>query len=197
MRIHQYFIAFGLTLSATTAAMPGDGTNRFAVEGAGALDCAAFIAARADKGSAEYQRMIGFVEGYLSAANRYEPNTFDLSPWHNAAAFDLILEKHCTANRDEPIVAVVQKMVGALRPLRVAEYSKLIEVGDGSNKAIVYEAILRRAQAALRARGLYEGDEDGRYSPAMRQALLTYQRNSDLYETGVPDPATLWTLLNP
>jgi len=174
-----------------------NGSKQFAVEGSGRLDCAAFIAARADKGSAEYQRLIGFVEGYLSAANRYEPNTFDLSPWHNAAAFDLILVKHWSENPDDIIVSVVQKMVGAFRPVRIAEFSPLIEVGTDENRAFVYQTILKRAQAALVARGLYRGDEDGVYSVQMRDALRAFQRSANLYETGVPDPATLWTLLNP
>lgn len=174
-----------------------NGSNQFAVEGSGRLDCATFIAARNDKGSGEYQRLIGFVEGYLSAANRYEPNTFDLSPWHNAAAFDLILGKHCTENPGDLIVSVVQKMVGAFRPVRVAEFSPLVEVGAGENRAFVYQTILKRAQAALGARGLYKGAEDGVFSPQMRDALIAFQRSAKLYETGVPDPATLWTLLNP
>ena len=53
------------------------------------------------------------------------------------------------------------------------------------------------AQAALKAQGLYRGEEDGQFSPQVRDALLAFQRKSDLYQTGVPDPATLWTLLNP
>lgn len=197
MRIATSLIGALLILLVPGTGRANDGNNQFAVEGAGRLDCASFTKARADKGSAEYQRLIGFVEGYLSAANRYEPNTFDLSPWHNAAAFDLILEKHCSENPDEVMIAVVQKMVGALRPLRVANFSPLVEVGTGENRAFVYEAILRRTQAALRSRGLYDGEEDGNFSPKMRDALLAYQRSADLYETGVPDPATLWTLLNP
>lgn len=197
MRIRAILVGAILVASTPGGARANDDSNRFAVEGAGRLDCATFTRARVDRGSAEYQRMIGFVEGYLSAANRYEPNTFDLSPWHNAAAFDLILEKHCSDNPQETIVSVIQKMVGALRPVRVAEFSPLVEVGSGENRAFVYETILRRAQAALRNRGLYQGEEDGKFSPQMRDALLAYQRSSDLYETGVPDPATLWTLLNP
>ena len=197
MRIATSLIGALLILLVPGTGRANDGNNQFAVEGAGRLDCASFTKARTDKGSAEYQRLIGFVEGYLSAANRYEPNTFDLSPWHNAAAFDLILEKHCSENPDEVMIAVVQKMVGALRPLRVANFSPLVEVGTGENRAFVYETILRRTQAALRSRGLYDGEEDGNFSPKMRDALLAYQRSADLYETGVPDPATLWTLLNP
>lgn len=190
-------LAAGLVLAISPPASAENGSGQFAVEGSGRLACSAFLAARADKASAEYQRLIGFVEGYLSAANRYEPNTFDLSPWHNAAAFDLILDKHCSENPDDIIVSVVQKMVGAFRPVRVAEFSPLIEVGAGENRAFVYQTILKRAQAALGARGLYHGAEDGAFSSQMRDALLAFQRNAKLFETGVPDPATLWTLLNP
>lgn len=171
--------------------------EQFAVEGAGRLNCKIYTSARSDKGSAEFQRLIGFVEGYLSAANRYEPNTFDLTPWHNAAAFDLILEKHCAENPDEVLVSVLQKMVGALRPIRVAQFSPLIEVGAGENRAYVYQVILQRTQSALRNRGLYRGADDGNYSAEMRDALRTFQRQVKLDETGVPDPATLWKLLNP
>lgn len=191
-------VAASLALCLTAPQLAAENASgKFAVEGAGQLSCAVFTASRKDKGSAEYQRLIGFVEGYLSAANRYEPNTFDLSPWHNAAAFDLILDKHCGENPEDSVVGVMQKMVGALRPVRVAEYSPMVEVGSGENRAVVYRTILQRAQAALRQRGYYQGDEDGTYSPELRDALLAFQKRADLFETGVPDPATLWTLLNP
>lgn len=199
-RVASAIIAATAAVLACAGSQPAKADNRnhqFAVEGSGRLNCGSFMTARADKGSAEYQRLIGFVEGYLSAANRYEPNTFDLSPWHNAAAFDLILGKHCTEHPDDLIISVVQMMVGALRPMRVAEFSPLVEVGAGENRAFVYQAILKRAQAALSERGLYGGPEDGVFSPQMRDALVAFQRSANLYETGVPDPATLWTLLNP
>ncbi len=183
--------------TAAAQSQPDERTGQFAVEGAGRLSCSTFNQAKDDKGSAEYQRIIGFIEGFLSAANRYEPNTFDLSPWHNAAAFDLILAKHCAENPDDIMVSVVQKMVGALRPVRVAQFSPMVEVGSGENRAFVYKTIMKRAQAALRSQGLFNGSEDGEFSPQMRDALLAFQRKSDLYQTGVPDPATLWTLLNP
>jgi len=53
------------------------------------------------------------------------------------------------------------------------------------------------AQAALKVRGLYKGPEDGKFSAEMRDALIAFQQKSSLTPTGVPDPATLWTLLNP
>ncbi|MBK2942520.1 peptidoglycan-binding protein, partial [Klebsiella pneumoniae] len=169
-------------------ALAQDSQRQFAVEGAGMLTCARFTAARADTASPEYQRMIGFIEGYLTAANLYEPDTFDLTPWHNAAALDMIVGNHCAQNPDDRLVGVTQRMVGGLRPFRVARFSPLFEVGDGENRALVYETILRRAQAALRIRGFYTGPEDGTFPPALREAFRAFQRSVGLNETGVPDP---------
>ena len=92
---------------------------------------------------------------------------------------------------------MVQRLVTAMKPFRVAQPSTLMEVGDGTNSAYVYETIVKRAQAALKLKGLYRGAEDGEYSPAMRDALLAFQSDANLTRTGVPDPATLWTLLSP
>ena len=178
-------------------AVAEDSNHQFAVEGGGRATCQAFLNARKDEASPEYKRLIGFVEGYLTAANRYEPNTFDLTPWHNAAALDIILNSHCTEHTQDTLVSVVQRMVTGLRPVRIAQFSPLVEVGDDKHQTIVYETILRRAQAALKVRGLYQGEEDGKFSPAMRDALIVFQQQTSLSPTGVPDPATLWTLLNP
>lgn len=186
-----------LTAAALSSAHAQDETRQFAVEGAGMLTCQRFVEARSDTTSPDYQRMIGFIEGYLSAANLYEPDTFDLTPWHNAAALDLIVENHCSQHPEDRLVGVTQRMVGGLRPFRIARFSQMLEVGDGQNRAFVYETILRRAQAALQLRGLYSGPEDGTYTPALRQAFRDFQHSVGLNETGVPDPATLWKLLNP
>ena len=194
----RHIFALGLLAAAPlSAALAQENPRQFAVEGAGMLTCARFVEARADTTSPDYQRMIGFIEGYLSAANLYEPDTFDLTPWHNAAALDMIVENHCAQHPDDRLVGVIQSMVGGLRPFRVARFSPMLEVGDGRNRAFVYEAILRRAQAALILRGHYSGPEDGTYTPALRDAFRGFQRSVGLDPTGVPDPATLWKLLNP
>ncbi len=192
------YICLGLLLALVPhGARAQEETTQFAVEGVGILSCERFIQARSDMESPEYQRMIGFIEGYLSAANLYEPNTFDLTPWHNAAAFDLILQNHCEEHPAETLVSVAQRMVTGFRPLRVAQFSQLLEVGDGQNRAFVYETVLRRAQAALRVHGHYSGPEDGHFTAELREAFRRFQQEKSLNPTGVPDPATLWTLLNP
>lgn len=188
-------MVFGAVL--VEPAFAEDANHQFAVEGGGRSTCQAFLNARKDENSPEYKRLIGFVEGYLTAANRYEPNTFDLSPWHNEAAFGLILEKHCNDNLEETLVGTLQKLTISFRPIRIAQFSRMFQVGDGEHKALVYETIMQRAQAFVKGRGLYTGKEDGAYSPAMRDALKQFQIQQKLPATGVPDSATLWTLLNP
>ncbi|WP_324742848.1 peptidoglycan-binding domain-containing protein [Tsuneonella sp. CC-YZS046] len=193
-------MARAMALAGLASAAPAhaeDANKQFAVEGGGRASCQTFLNARKDQASAEYRQLIGFVQGYQTAANRYEPNTFDLSPWHNEAAFGLILEKHCTEYPRETLIGALQKLTISFRPIRIAQFSRLLEVGDGKNKAFVYEAILKRSQAFLRVRGLYNGPEDGAYSPALRDAFKRFQEQQKLPATGVPDPATLWTLLNP
>ncbi|MBA3054446.1 MAG: peptidoglycan-binding protein [Sphingomonadales bacterium] len=187
----------GVCLAFAGPAGAEDAARKFAVEDGGRASCRAFLAARKDQASADYRQMIGFVEGYLTAANRYEKDTFDLSPWHSEAAFGLIFEKHCTAHPGDTLIGTLQKLTISFRPLRLAQYSRLVEVGSGKDKAIVYEMILKRAQGALRTRGLYSGAQDGRYSSAMRDALVQFQKQQKLQPTGVPDAATLWTLRNP
>jgi hypothetical protein len=168
----------------------------FAVEESGRMPCPAFVAARAAK-NASYERALGFIEGYLSAANRYEPNTFDLAPWQNAQAFGMILDAHCKQQASDTLGMATQRLVGALQPLRLAEPSKLIEVGDGQRKVILYEMILKRAQSALARKGLYRGTATGLYDQPTRAAFTTFQKSVSLDQTGLPDPATLWMLLNP
>lgn len=174
----------------------GTRAGQFAVEDAGRVSCSAYVKARSAKG-ADQNRMIGFIEGYLTAANRYEPDTFDLTPWHNHAAFALILDQHCRKNPADTLVAATQKMVIAMRPQRLSDFSKLLEIRDGKAHTIIYETILQRAQTELAKQKLYNGSADGRYTPQLKLALQNFQRSARLTPSGMPDPATLWALLNP
>lgn len=177
-------------------ARAGTKSGEFAVEEAGRARCSAFVKARSEKSEA-YGRYIGFIEGYLTAANRYEPATFDLSPWHNSEAFALILDQHCRKHPQDTMVMSAQRLVAAFQPIRLADRSKLLEVGDPQHSTIIYETILKRAQAALAHRGLYKGQVDGLYDAEVKAALEEFQRSAQLDPSGIPDPATLWVLLNP
>src|SRR3546814_19276821 len=85
-------ICVGL-LGWASAARAGTQSGVFAVEEAGRALCPVFVKARAEKSEA-YARYVGFIEGYLTAANPYEQNTFAPTPWHNPNALPLSLFKH-------------------------------------------------------------------------------------------------------
>ncbi|QFT76462.1 peptidoglycan-binding domain-containing protein [Erythrobacter sp. THAF29] len=170
--------------------------KKFAVESAGRTTCAQYTEARSSNPS-KAARYIGFIEGYLTAANRYEPNTFDLTPWHTTSAFALILDQHCKRTPEDGLAMVAQKLVVSMMPLRLADSSPLVELREGENRAVVYERILWRAQGELARRGLYRARPDGKDSPEFRSALTQFQKLSKLDPSGVPDVATLWVLLNP
>lgn len=186
--------AFALFVHSVAGA--GTKSGQFAVEDAGRLSCSAYSKARVARGT-DQDRMVGFVEGYLTAANRYEPETFDLTPWHNHIALAMILDQHCRKNPSDSLVAASQKIVIAMKPQRLSDFSKLLEIKDGKERTIVYQTILERAQTELAKKKLYKGAPDGRYSPELKVALQNFQRTAKLPASGMPDPATLWALLNP
>lgn len=185
-----------IAVAGSGAAVAATPDGKFAVELPGQAKCSRVLKAKASD-PAEYERFIGFVEGYLTAANRYEPNTFDLTPWHTTQALSLILATHCETNPDEVLGMIVQQLVIAMMPQRLATYSKLEQVGDAQQHTEVYQAILKRAEEELRRRAPYSGPTDGTYTADTKQALAAFQKSKGLDETGLPDTATLWVLLNP
>jgi hypothetical protein len=195
-RLHQWGAAAGALLLAAGAGQAASSTGTFATEEIGLANCGDYLQAKARKSPA-YGNYISYIEGYLTAANRYEPNTFDLTPWHNATAFGLILDQHCRANAQDSLTAVALKLVKSMMPLRLTEPSRMVEIRDGANHTAIYEAILKRAQAELGKKGLYQGPADGQFNPQTKAAVQTFQKSARLQPTGVPDPATIWLLLNP
>lgn len=182
--------------SSDAPAMAATPDGVFALEDSGRMPCPDFLEAVRSK-SEVLHRAIGFVEGYVSAANRYEANTFDLAPWHTPQAFSLILEKHCQKQPSDNLGMAAQRLVVALQPLRLAAPSKLIEVGSGTTRTFLYEAILKRAQSQLTRRGFYNGAAIGQFDDATKRAFAAFQTSTKLEPTGIPDPGTLWMLLNP
>ncbi len=182
--------------AATGPALAASSAGEFAAKGPGRVPCSAYVDARTRNLPAVAQ-FISYIEGYITAANRYEPNTYDLAPWHTPGEFAAILDQHCKANGQDTLAVASLKLATALNPIRMTESSPLIEVRDGTNVAVIYESVLRRVQDELKRKGLFTPAPDGKFSPATKAALLAFQTRSKLPATGVPDTATVWTLLNP
>lgn len=189
-------LALGLLVvsgSAPPAASAGAG-GEFAVKGLGADTCANFVKASAEK-LPSVREFRGWVEGYLTAVNRYRTDTFDVAPWQSTALLLTLIHAHCQQSPDDRLFEVVHQLQELLAADRMVARSKVVEVGEGEQKVALYAEILKRAQQALIDRGLLEGAADGVYGPKTRAALEAFQKQAGLPVTGLPDQPTLFDLL--
>ena len=177
-------------------ARAADAEGRFAIEGVGIQTCRQFLEARAAR-SETYERFSGWVEGYLTAANRYELEAYDITPWETTEVLAIILETHCREAPDERFFRVVQVLSDTLRQTRLQVNSPTIYAEVGGRSFIVYQEVLRSAQIELAKRGLYGDTADGLYGPSTLQAIKAFQQSEGLETTGLPDSLTLWRLLRP
>ena len=65
--------------------------------------------------------------------------------------------------------------LAALNPVRLVDASPLIEVKEGEARAVLYAAILKRAQAELKKKGMLGLEPDGVFNPETRAALQVFQ----------------------
>lgn len=188
--------AFGLALLVATAcaARADDAAGNFAVKGAGVLPCKVFTAER-DKKSNVYFLIGGWLEGYLSAHNRYVADTFDVTSFETTDMLLAIIGDHCAKHPDDRLYPVVNAIVTKLGEDRLRSASERVQVTDGKRTAVLYQATIRRIQETLAARRFYQGEADGVFSEATKTALAAFQTEIKFEPTGFPDQITLWRLL--
>ena len=187
-------LAFCILLLQSGAALAADSDNRFAMKGAGFLPCQAYLSARENRTSAYYM-IGGWVEGYISAHNRYAADTYDITSFESLELLLAVIETHCEANPGHRLHGVVNSMLVALAPHRLRQESPRVQVTEGARKTALSRETIRRVQAKLAARGLYNNEVDGRFTEATKAALMAFQSDLEFEMTGFPDQTTLWRLL--
>lgn len=206
-------LAVPMALNATRAATP---QGEFAIEGAGLATCSAFTAARksraevkaqaegkseADMGAVasvdSFARFIGWVEGYLTATNRYMPDTFDIAPWQTPELYGVIFNEYCEKNPNEALYSVVMKMVTTLSETRLKAPSEQVRLTVKGRGFTIYTEVVTRAQDLLKKQGLYQGQVNGVWDKETELGVARYQAVVGLQSTGLPDPLTLWILFSP
>lgn len=184
------------TMSVWQSGWAADAAGQFAVKGAGLQSCRQFVSAQASR-SRDMVRFRSWLEGYLSAVNRYEPQTYDSTPWGSTGVYSAIFEGHCRNNPNERFVDAVQKLVITLKPDRLYSRSPMMTVRAGGRSTQIYQEVLRRVQTKLAERGLYRDRADGLFGPRTEGAIATFQISEGLQGTGLPDPLTVWKLIRP
>ena len=180
----------------SAAALGSDEQGRFAIKGIGVQNCAQFGTAYKERSQVAYV-FAGWVDGYVSALNRLQSGTFDATPWQSTDIMLALINNHCLQNPDSRLFEVVQALLGYYADQRLPEISPPVEAVVGERRVQVYQEVLRRAQTALAAQGLYDGTADGLFGPKTQAAFEAFQERSKLAKTGLPDQQTLYRLFAP
>jgi hypothetical protein len=180
-----------LFLALPAGADPGE---RFAIRGAGLLQCSNFVEER-DKESPAYMMIGGWIDGYITAINQYREDTYDITSYEGTELIARLVDNHCRKNPDDRLFTVINALMERIDEHRVRESVESVTVRAGQQSTQLYKSTVLRIQHALEARGQYVGPTHGRFTPAVKEALAGFQREIGFEPNGFPDQATLWFLL--
>lgn len=186
-------VAAGAVLACSTA-FAADSEDRFALKGAGFLPCGVYLQER-ERQSNIYYMIGGWLDGYLSAHNRYSASTYDVASFETAELLLSVIQNHCEANPGHSLYEVVNSIVQQLQPERIERESTRVEIVEGELSARLYRETIRRMQKKLAQLGLYKEPVHGIYTDPTRSAIMAFQSDLGFATTGFPDQATLWKLL--
>ncbi len=181
-----------LTLSSFNS-LASDKDGRFAVRNAGMITCAKFVEEK-NKRSTQYNIYVGWIDGFLSAANQFTKQTFDLVPWGNTAFLTTLLENHCKKNNEQLFYVAVNKLAASMMEQRLPVYSEHIKIEYNGKTTYVYQVILKKLQEVLKKEKFYKGKPDGLYGKGTRKAIEKFQKSNNLAVTGLPDQLTLYVV---
>ena len=182
--------AVALAIMIPTLAQAASNEGVFAVKEAGRQTCESYVAERAEQSQA-YILFLGWIAGYISAHNKYTEETLDVTPWQSTGLLASMLDKYCQTHAELLFVRAVGAMLEAFAPSRLRGNPEMVEAKSGDTVVPIYREIMRRIQQSLTELGHFQGEHDGLYSPETAAALISYQSEKEIEETGLPDQRTL------
>jgi hypothetical protein len=171
-----------------------DANNAFSIRGVGALPCETYLQEIARKSNIAFM-IGGWLDGYVTATNRLTPDTYDALSFENTDLVANLVAAHCKRHPTDPLYAVLGALLVKLQDDRLRVSSPRVKGRVGDQEFSLYAEVLKRVQGRLAALGLYQGDPEPEFGEKTREALVAFQRNSNLQPTGLPDQPTLWRLL--
>lgn len=185
------FSAACLSLCVLTLAQPvsaADAEGRFSLDGVGNRSCADFTAAfkEGDRLAAAFA---SWVNGFISATNVFQPNTFDITPFQTNELTLAKLNKFCLQNPEEPFAKALGALVAVYNETRLSSSSPLVRVDRNGRGVFVYKAQLDRVADKLVSVGALIAAP--KTDQETSDGLLEYQRMFNLPPTGLPDLQTL------
>lgn len=189
--VARLFSCLGAGILALTPALAS--AQIAAVESLGVRYCADLIKAQ-ETDETLYAAFGVWIGGYLTAANAYEADTFDLTPWQPVELATAQIAIACKQQEKATIAGVTASYVQYLKVGRLTESSPLVRLRAGDKGMFIYRVVLDDIRKRLEANGATITDPEGTYGNSFGQAVLAYQRENDLPQTGLPDTLTLTRL---
>ena len=189
LRVCLLLFSCSLSLGAWSA----DSDNKFAAVGAGVASCERYLQAR-EKQSDEYFLFGGWIDGYFSARNQFEPDTYTLLPWQSVDVLAGFLTDYCRKHPELAFQRAVMIMAEALRPARLQSRSERVQITVGQIKGEFFAETIERMERKLAQHDLLAGSPDEQFDEETVSALSKFQRVKQLAETGFPDQLTLYKL---
>ncbi|MGB3722979.1 MAG: peptidoglycan-binding domain-containing protein [Pacificimonas sp.] len=183
-----------LAATASNPAYASDAKSRFAVKGAGALPCRDFNAAIVARNS-RAAAAAGWFAGYISAANRYEPDTYELLPWQDPLYLTASISAYCEANPSARLYQAADKLVKSLRADRLKTATPMKALVTDGTRIRIYAATVARMKRALQRRDMLTGPVNSNTDAALVTGIRKFQKAQKLEVTGIPDQETLFRLL--
>ncbi len=193
MRIVLFLFFVGLQWTVSYPASAADAEGRFAVRGAGMMECRVFVEEKRQN-TPKLNLYLGWIDGYVSAANQFSPDTFDRVPWGNTVYLATLVESYCKKHPGDRFYVAVGRLLENLAKQRLRTSSELVVAEHDGHRTHLYRSVLKAVQARLKEAGHYQGEPDGTYGPATRDALLAFQKEVGARQTGLPDQLTLYLI---
>jgi len=181
-------LVFALSTSVAQA-QQGQG----ALDGMGLRNCSDFITAK-DGNPDQYRGFAVWLSGFISAANAFQADTFDYTPWQPIEVSMAQIAQYCAQNPETGFAQATVAYLTFLRPDRLKEPSELVSLRNGETAVFVYQEVLDRIRALLKADGLLDAEKGQAFDAAFGEAILAYQKRNGLLATGLPDTPTLLKL---
>lgn len=176
------------------AAQAVDAQQRYNPHGLGRMTCKRFVEV-CEKGDVNCKLSSTYIDGYITAFNALNPETFDLLSWQDSGVVAEFAFNICKQHPDAVLIEALNEIVRrVLAPGRIRTAAEPVRVGEGKDSVLLYRDSIREMQQRLVDTGHLKGGVDGSFGPGTKAAITSFQTAVGLEPTGVPDPRTLASL---
>ena len=190
--------ALALTTLLATIGTPSlaQDAGGFVVRGMGSLGCEQLVSALQNEQSDDAAaRLVAWLSGYVSHANRADAEVNDVLPYANLNGLGTVVARLCAGNRDAQVEAVTASALATLAPLAVSAPEEVVELRKAEAAVRMRPSVLQGVQERLITRELLpEESADGVYGEQTAKALARFQEDTGLEPTGLPDAWTVFVL---